>query len=724
MPVNLDIKGMLAKCLAMEDIIVEHRKVETACFNVHTRCLTLPLWEKASNDVYTMLVLHEISHSLFTPNEDWSQNTKVPQQFVNVVEDVRVEKLCKRKYPGSPKSFFNGYKELAEQDFFSVADEDISALNLADRANLHFKIGNFLDLDFSPEEQEIISLIGDAETFADTLVAAEELYKYCKQKEQEQTKINLDSHENQTQGSGSGNGDSDSDSQEEQESDGNTSDSDQESNESQSTNNQQSTEDSPNQSDSQSTTGGERSQSDPQVKTMQSLEDALKNLVSTNPYENDYVEIPKLNLKHIIVNNAEIHDKCKVYWDEFIERNGCTQDEIFGVVDADYLKFKRSAQKEVNYLVKEFECRKAADSYARSTTARTGILDCTKLHTYKFNEDLFKKVSVIPNGKNHGLIFILDWSGSMGNVLLDTVKQLFNLVWFCKKVSIPFEVYAFTNDYPSKNIDLTTGRVLPAYDRKVGVFCVEGFFSLLNLVTSKTNSKVLEEQMKNIYRLANHYSRSVYTSYSVPHGLTLSGTPLNETLVALHQILPQFQSQNKLQKVQCVILTDGEGGPLKFHKEFHRKWEPEPFVGTSNVSGSTVLRDRKTGHTYNFDGNYQKFTDILLQNLRDNFADVNFIGIRVLECRDAGNFIRNYTGYYGKEYETLMTSWRKEKSFAIKSSGYHSYFGLSSSILDSDTEFSVAECASKSQIKSAFVKSLKNKKLNKKVLGDFIDLVA
>ena len=41
-----------------------------------------------------------------------------------------------------------------------------------------------------------------------------------------------------------------------------------------------------------------------------------------------------------------------------------------------------------------------------------------------------------------------DWSGSMNNVMMDTLKQLYNLIWFCRKVQIPYEVYAFTNDYP------------------------------------------------------------------------------------------------------------------------------------------------------------------------------------------------------------------------------------------------------------------------------------
>ena len=39
-------------------------------------------------------------------------------------------------------------------------------------------------------------------------------------------------------------------------------------------------------------------------------------------------------------------------------------------------------------------------------------------------------------------------------------------------------------------------------------------------------------------------------------------------------------------------------------------------------------------------------------------------------------------------------------------------------------EFEVKDGATKGQIKTAFVKSLKTKKLNKKVLGEFVSLVA
>ena len=90
MAVRHEIKSQLAKLLATEDLIVEHKHVQTACFNVHTRVLTLPMWEKASNTVYDLLVGHEVGHALFTPDENWLEKVAIPPQFVNVVEDARI----------------------------------------------------------------------------------------------------------------------------------------------------------------------------------------------------------------------------------------------------------------------------------------------------------------------------------------------------------------------------------------------------------------------------------------------------------------------------------------------------------------------------------------------------------------------------------------------------------------------------------------------------------
>ena len=381
--------------------------------------------------------------------------------------------------------------------------------------------------------------------------------------------------------------------------------------------------------------------------------------------------------------------------------------------------------------MKEFECRKAADSYARATTARTGVLDTSKLHTYKYNEDLFRKVSVIPDGKNHGLIFVLDWSGSMSKVMLDTIKQLYNLIWFCKKVSIPFEVYAFTNEWKKPEINYETGEVskpadwTSSYEKKENLLAVHEQFSMMNLLTSKTNGKQLEHQMINIWRCAKAFGNFYGSYYSVPTRLGLSGTPLNEAFVCLHQILPQFQKQNKLQKVQCIVLTDGEANHLSRHVMVKRHWEKEPYMGTRQLQGGcTFLRDRKTGNTYNVPYGWHGFSDLMLQNLRDNFPTVNFVGIRVLEGRDANGFLGLYYDRGSNVFHKMQSEWKKQRSFTIKNSGYHAYFAISAASLSQDSDFEVDEGATKAKIKSAFIKSLKTKKLNKKVLGEFISLVA
>ena len=130
-----------------------------------------------------------LDHALFTPNEDPPRS--IPHQFLNIVEDARIEKLMKRKYMGLAKTFYGGYRELSDEDFFCLEGEDVSKMNLADRANLWFKIGNYIDIKFTDEEQEIIDMISETETFADVILAAEVLYKFCKTQKQEEKVANI-----------------------------------------------------------------------------------------------------------------------------------------------------------------------------------------------------------------------------------------------------------------------------------------------------------------------------------------------------------------------------------------------------------------------------------------------------------------------------------------------------------------------------------------------------
>jgi len=718
MVVKHEIKSQLAKLLATEDLIVEHKNVQTAEFNVHTRVLTLPKWDRASNNVYDSLVAHEVGHALYTPDRNWYKEVQVPPSFVNIVEDVRIEKLMKRRYAGLAKCFYTGYNELNDDDFFDIDGKDLTDFNIADRVNLHFKVGAWNDVPFSVSEKEIVSLVANTETFDDVLEVAKKLYDYCKQELEHKHKEEIETEEDNGDeidlNLNSNNSEKDGEEGEENELDYQTKSQDMGGGEGQSEPQPQSQ-------------GG--FDNEPQVETANSLEEALKDLTNTqNNLENVYFELPKLDMKRVTISNEIIHNNLNQSWSEqqqewkkmLEERNYFTND-IFEEVDSKFVEFKRNAQKEVNYLVKEFECKKAASSYARATTARTGVLDTAKLHTYKYNEDLFKKVTTLAEGKNHGLVFVLDWSGSMHDVILDTLKQLYNLLWFCKKVNIPFEVYAFTNEHPP--VEDTFHRT--AYEKKEGLALVSECFSMMNLFTSKIRNKDLDVQMKNIFRLGCLFARDLYTAYHVPIGMGLSGTPLNEAIISLHQIIPQFKTQNNLEKVQCVILTDGEAAPIKYSREIQRHPEDEPWMGSNYIHDRCILRNRKTGHTYSCEGlgRWADVTDLLLKDLRQTFPNTNLIGIRVLANRDAGQFVRDYAGYEGDSYEKIMKRWKKERSFTIKNSGYHSYFGLSANALANEDEFEVQQDATKAQIKRAFVKSLKTKKMNKKILGEFIELV-
>ena len=645
--VNYEVKGQLAKLLATEDLIIENRKVSTASFDTERRVLTLPMWEKASGVVYDLLVGHEVGHALYTPADNWTYDyPDVPMSYVNVLEDVRIEKFMKQRYPGLSKTFYNGYSQLADQDFFELSEHDIEEMGLADRINIHYKIGSFENVNFNDDEKYFVDKAFKTETFKDVLNLAQELYTYIKEKqEQEEQLTKLDDLEfsmgEDKSGSGMGIPFQPSDEKTDSEMEGDVEDG-----EKSDSKGGDGSPDPTEMTDKELLDELERS-SDPmggvhggvsEAVTDKTFQDNLENLnkQETNSfYVPDYVELPTLNLESLVAKNKQVHDYLDEYWvrsQKNFDENSSSKIDIFETVDNDYRLFRRSAQKEVNYLVKEFECRKSADAYARATVAKTGVLDCTKLHTYKFNEDLFKKITVLPDGKNHGLIFVLDWSGSMSTVLMDTIKQLFNLIWFCKKVQIPFQVFAFTNEWNhySEWDDDYSWRSRPQmplhHEEADNRVKVGSEFSMVEILTSDCKKSELENQMINIWRISYALCQSwrwdSHVYYQAPRRLSLSGTPLNEALVTLNQLIPQFKKSTGVQKVQCVTLTDGEAHPLSYNKFFKSQTGDASmdYMGSrSTMNGTVFIRDRHNGKTYSCKSHSHELTSALLDQLRGRF---------------------------------------------------------------------------------------------------------
>ena len=714
MSVNLEVKGMLAKCLAMENIIIEHRKVPTAMFDVDRRILILPTWDKASNTVYDLLVAHEVGHSLETPNVDWTIDyPEVPKDFVNVLEDVRVEKLMKKKYAGLSRTFFNGYNELNNDDFFSTKEENLDKLSFIDRINLYFKIGAFHNIAFNDDEDQFLTRASQTETFDEVLKLSREIVEFVKQK---QDKSNLPEDNNSQ--SSSADGKEPNSSQSSQGSGSNTENNQEGEGEGQGEGERDELSNSTEAPDGGGTgfdpsnQHGERNELE--SKTSRSFDEKSQDLVDRYSQETNYVELPEMILENLIIPNDFIHNKAK----EEYYRTDVNKD-YFALACKEYATYKKSAEKEVSYLVKEFECKKSADQYARASTARTGVLDTQKLYTYKFNEDLFKKVSVVPDGKNHGLIFILDWSGSMSNFILDAYKQLLNLVWFCRKVNIPFEVYAFTLDC-SSYVELQPNHPL-TYKKVAGVVAPEASFRLMNFFTSKTNNRVLEEQLKNISAACYAYQKHRGV---VPRHLELSGSPIGESIMSLHSLIPDFQAKNKLQKVNVIFLTDGEGYQNATTVEKKYGGTGETYIGMTKYQ-KTSIRDRKSGRVYRsfgYDG-FPQYAKILLETVKDRFPTVNLINFRITPSRDFQVCYRWYGGDYNN-YDTVKAEYRKNQCISFKDTGFDQFHVIAATSLAQDEDFKVEEGASKAQIKTAFVKMLGKKKTNKKLLGSFVGLIS
>ena len=722
MSVNLEVKGNLARLLATEDLLVEHKNVSTASFNVHSRVLTLPRWEKASNNVFNLLISHEVAHALFTPDEDWRIKTKVPQGFINVTEDVRIEVLMKKKYGGLPKTFFRGYQELYDQDFFGIADEDISTMNIADRVNLHFKIGNFVKVPFTDAEMVVVKQCAAAVTFDDAIAAAEALYALHEQQKEEQQKTQEQvstSPEGTEEPQGNEGGESEEPETEPTEGEGESPEGgapQEEEGDGEEVERQETEED-----QGGGDTAGNLSDD---VSTMDNFNENLEDLASKSTYNEPlYLTYPDISLDKTVASNKEIHEyiqasftKQRWYMTEHYESSPASVDNIiesmFGQHQKAYATFKTSIQSEVNYMVKEFECKKSAASYARASTSRTGVLDCTKLHTYKYNEDLFKKVTTLPEGKNHGLVFVLDWSGSMCYVLEDTIKQLLSIVMFCDKVNIPFDVYAFTNEWNREDVSYS------ANSDNTNEFHVGNEFSMMNLLTSKVNRKELNRQMETIYMIARSYNR--HCMDIVPARVGLSGTPLNEALISLRKILPEFKERNGVEKAHVMVLTDGEAGWVRYTHEIST-YNGETKISVGRLGHQNAyLRNRITGNVSKVDrSQLGGLTTCILDDLRSEFPNSTFTGFRILEKR-GGWFVRQAVQYD----DTQLSKWKKDKSIALTNAGYNKYFIVASDSMQESADFEVGDGATKAKIKSAFAKSLKSKKSNKKILGDFISLIA
>ena len=796
-------KSTLVKLLAEEDVTVSYQKVATASFNPNTREVVLPIWKDKSESVMDMMSLHEVGHALYTPVDLIEKGFKkqVKHSFLNVLEDVRIEKMIQDKYLGSVRVFKKAYTELLEKDFFNVNGKDLSKLNLIDRINMHYK--NVPNVPFSNDELEWVDKANQTKTSDDVLNLAIELQDWMKenQKDTESDEMfesdiimpdtnesedtddensesddsnsseNGDQESDNTDGDGDGNSDSDN----------KDSDTDNKSDDGKSSKNIESDDKQEQKIKGYAKGAGGEDFDGIEATTDTNYQKKQYDAIDQDATEIEYLNIPKVNVKEVIVDYKKVNKELSEHYNS--KTQGRKENERYmDFINKDIVRFKNEQKSTISYMVKEFEMKKAADLYKRSTVSKTGTLNMDKLHSYSYNEDIFLKMNVEPGATNHGLVMFVDWSGSMHDNFYNTIKQTLNLVWFCERVKIPFEVYGFTNGYSNRDDTIKNTKIQKRKQNDI----IINELRLLNMLSSRANKDEMNEGIRNIWAYANYfgmsqgqveevygkddrgYDRYLYPIY--PHSdYQLHSTPLNHSIVAAMDVVPQFKKDYGLQKVHTVFLTDGSSNNIGYKYEWSMQ-DIRPYSERVDKEGKdiplpddyegdyqptsirdrcdriTILKDpitnkkwtsKDTGGKYRYDNefSYGGQTKILLSFLKERVPGMSVTNFFIAGRNRKGTVSRNDIEYiFGlsswDEYEEI----KKIQKFIRK----HNYAVCTTSAWDemyvlpggeklnisNDDLSEVQPGAKKTELKRAFGKMSSGKKNSRPVLNKFVGMIA
>ncbi len=780
-------KSLLAKLMAAENITVEHKKIPTAAFDVKNRVLYLPILKwKPGSEVYDLFCAHEVGHALWTPEDGWhssaSKKGKGYKSFLNVVEDARIEKKIKRKFAGARKSMIEGYKSLMNEDFFGLSKMgvDPNDLGLIDRINLYTKAGTAYGIEFSDEEKVWVDRVERTETWEDVVKVCNELYDWCKENESET--------DNSYGEFGEGFEDESEESEEFEDSEDNwendlsdacdeldriaddcEEDEDDSEEDGESNSGGEDSEDS-DEDDSEKSKEGESSdeenEKESSKKTISNgmeggVGDAFgdRENMSTGPSsltdeefrkrEEEladmdertelplYLTFPKINTDALVIDFKKTLEECNSY---YATQDGATE---YGIKLLK--KFKSTNDKMVSYMVKEFEMKKAADIHRRAYNSKKGTLDMNKIHSYKYSENLFQQITNLPEGKNHGMVMFIDWSGSMHAYMKETIEQLINLTMFCSKVQIPFEVYAFSDHYrdwkDEDNEKISREFERKPYDHTVignkiadykkNNIVVSNNFRLLNLFSSRMRNRELNNAYQNLLMIAegyenryNYYYSSDYRYYGMPNNFSLGGTPLNDTIVVAKSVIEEFKMKTRAQIVNAVFLTDGQSNQ---HNEY---LDSDNVVRTYGHGRNSVHIDDPATRMRVFPEEVKarssRYTSLLLLALKRSLG-INLLGFFLTSGsgrRNIGNLSYVMSRYPTEEDYSMF---RKEKFLIETGTSYDELYIINTKGLEIDEVDhmgSVEAGSSKAEIRKALKKNTKGKLQNRILLNAFIEKVA
>lgn len=704
-------KSILARLLAKENLTVQHKNIPTAYFDTKNRLLALPIWKDMSTDLYDLLTGHEVGHALYTPTQGWHDQIQDKdfgnhfKGFLNVLEDARIEKLVKRQYPGIRKNFYQAYKELYEKDFFGVADTDLDDLLFIDRINLHFKVGAFLNIEFTAQEQELINEIEAIETWDEVVNIAKRLYVMAedelkdKQMKAEGDLLEMEQTEDED-GQGQG---------------------------------QEGDEYDLSENESQALAEKIQEMVSPESLTDKAFRDRETELLDEKSLPFNYYTMGEYDANPYVWSYKtmlELHT--------FTPEQEARRGQVYAAFRLKNLKF-------INYLVKEFELRRNAQQLSRAQVSKSGEIDVDQLFKYKFSEDLFLKVTSIPKGKNHGLVMFYDMSGSMSNSIAGVIEQILILVEFCRKVNIPFEVYGFTND----------NRVFWQDDSKTKIYqeqaalrrgahvdgqliITDNDFRLQQYFSNNMNASDYKRMVGNLCMIQKTWMNNIRRhgqeyDYDWPGIMPacehLHSTPLNATVLLSRNIFERFKARTGAEIVNMVILTDGESDQcIKVANGYYADGSETRYGYVESGSHSnTFITDNRTKNQVQVKGRQaSKSLNVALLEMMRTLTGCNIVGFYLannVRGTVAAELRMQSDNNLPVHEEHIMEQFKKDRVAVLTQAGYNEYYIVKNDMAIND-EFEVADDANVRDIGRAFRKMQRGKVLNRVLLNRFIKMIA
>lgn len=759
--------------MAEENITIQHKKVNTASFDMVRRILTVPIWKEMSNDMYDLFMGHEVGHALDTPCDPEVLEEAISRScmpFINVTEDARIERSVKRRFPGLKGPFFRAYKELMDEDFFGIGDKNLADMAFIDRLNIYFKTA-MNDFDaaqlFSDEEMPFVDRMATTETFTEVADLSEDIYNFVSEKktDDQQSEDGDDQLIDQSQGmsqefndeSGDSDDQENSDQDQGQDQQGDTDgDGDEQSDDAKSQS-QQSEENSGDEDADGADEGDEgetgedsntitdaRSggKSGENVDEFESVTDdsAAENMIfknDTDANDIDYLTLPDFDVSDYIVPHKKVHasiDDMKSHWlSEYPNA-----DLSFATP---YKKVLRENNKTINYLVKEFEMKKAAEAYSNQIVAKSGNINASKLWSYKLNDDIFQRKSILPDGKNHGMVMMVDWSGSMYNQLYKTVVQVITLATFARRVNIPFEVYNFTDMTPKDaRDDVSRRNDAQLCDDNLDKIVVDHETTLRQVLTNKMTTSEFNRACDNYIWLAWSITRHSLYGCAAKLENRLGGTPMVESLLLLDKVIGKFQKENNVEKLSFMVLSDGDAADGVGYVAGGQSYGGKSWYARRRVSEygnvTTVIHDERTGKNIVWNGRSgwrrendgkEKSQEMMLRLIKE-VHNAKSIGFFVCDnTRDLTYAIQQYCiiGYdYGrKQRNQKKKDVRKNGFVTALGCGYDEYYIIDQRTQGVETELEVDETMTKAKIARNFSKFQSTKKQSRQMLNKFVDLV-